>query len=80
MVEFYHNLTITSNKDHVCVSLTLDQEVLLGGKDSLLSLVVGELTGAQVSGGTALGEQHGGLGSGVSVESRSVKTNIDIDT
>ena len=61
---------------HVCVSLTLDQEVLLGGEDSLLGLVVGQLTGAQVGGGAALGEQHGGLGGGVSVESGPEKKNI----
>ena len=74
---FYHNLTITNNEVHVCVSLTLDQEVLLGGKDGLLGLVVGELAGAEVGGGAALGEQHGGLGGGVSVESRSEEKNIN---
>ena len=74
---FYHNLTITNNEVRACVSLTLDQEVLLGGKDGLLGLVVGELAGAEVGGGAALGEQHGGLGGGVSVESRSEEKNIN---
>ena len=63
---------------HVCVSLTLDQKVLLGGEDSLLGLVVGELSGAQVGGCAALSEQHGGLGGGMRAESRSVKTNIEL--
>ena len=63
----------------VCVSLTLDQEVLLGGEDSLLGLVVGELAGAQVGGGAALGEQHGGLGGGVSVESGSEEKIVNFE-
>ena len=77
---FYHKLTITINDVRVCVSLTLDQEVLLGGEDSLLGLVVSELAGAQVGGGAALGEQHGGLGGGVSVESGSEAKNINFKT
>lgn len=64
----------------MCVSLTLDQEVLLGGEDGLLGLVVSELAGAQVGGGAALGEQHGGLGGGVSVESGSEEKNINFKT
>lgn len=63
-----------------CVSLTLDQKVLLGGEDSLLGLVMGQLAGAQVGGGATLGEQHGGLGGGVSVESGPGKNNIAFST
>ena len=63
-----------------CVSLTLDQKVLLGGEDSLLGLVMGQLAGAQVGGGATLGEQHGGLGGGVSVESGPGKNNFAFST
>ena len=47
--------------------------VLLVGEDSLLSPEVGKLAWAQVGGGTALGQQHRGFSSGVSLESRSIR-------
>lgn len=63
------------NGDHVSpyIFLTLDQKVLLGGEDSLLCLVMGELTGAEVGGGAALGKQNCGLGCGMCAESGSGK-------
>ena len=47
--------------------------VLLIGEDSLLSPEVGKLAWAQVGGGTALGEEHRGFSSGMSLESRSIR-------
>ena len=58
----------------------MDQKVLLVGKNSLLGSVMGKLAGAQVGGGTALGEQHGSLSCTMSIDSRSVNKDIDINT
>ena len=58
----------------------MDQKVLLVGKDRLLGFVMGELAGAQVGGDPALGEQHGSLSGSMSIDSRSVNKDIDINT
>ena len=49
----------------------LDQQVLLSSQDSLLSLVVLELSRRQVGWSTTLGEENSSLGSSVLVEPRS---------
>ena len=63
-----NNNEMKNNKKLHSSSLALHDEVLLGGQHRLLGLVVGELPGAEVGGGAALGEQHRGLGGGVVVE------------
>ena len=49
-------------------SLALDDQVLLGGEDGLLCLVVSEVGSVEVSWSSALGGQHCGLGSRVGAE------------
>merc|ERR1712029_1300686 len=52
-------------------NLSLDQEVLLSGKDSLFSLVVGKVTRAKVSWSSSLSKENSSLSSGMGVESCS---------
>merc|ERR1712115_267174 len=52
-------------------SLSLDQEVLLSGKDSLFSLVVSKLTRAKVSWSSSLSKEDSSLSSSMGIESWS---------
>merc|ERR1712029_966704 len=61
------NLTDFQQRSH----LSLDQKVLLGGKDSLFSLVVSKFTRAEVSWSSSLSKENSSLSSSVSIESRS---------
>ena len=49
-------------------SLALDDQVLLGGEDGLLCLVVSQVSSVEVSWSSALGGQHRGLSSSVGIE------------
>merc|ERR1719438_224495 len=49
--------------------LSLDQEVLLGGKDSLFSLVVSKFTRAKVSWSSSLSKENSSLSSSVGLSS-----------
>merc|ERR1719413_191036 len=64
-----NNNEMNNNKKLLCSSLALHDEVLLGGEDGLLCLVVSEVSSVEVGWSSALGSQHSGLGSSVGIES-----------